>query len=231
MDPIAATGQAFHLLFSGDRDLWQIIWISLRVALISLVLVLPLAVVLGFALATYSFPGRRVAVVGLQSLLSFPTVMVGLILYMLFTRRGPLGGLELLFTQDGMIIGQAILCFPVLAAYTLAAVQGADPRLRETAISLGAGPWRTALTTLAEVRFTVMAGVLNGFGRSISEVGCAMMVGGNIEGLTRNITTAIALETSKGEFAQGIALGIVLLVMALGVNVALALIQGQGGMK
>lgn len=231
MDPLAATGDAFRLLFSGDHDLWRIIWISLRVALISLVLATPLAVALGFGLATFNFPGRRAAVVTLQSLLSFPTVMVGLILYMLLTRRGPLGSLHLLFTQEAMIIGQALLCFPVLAAYTLAAVQGADPRLRETAIGLGAGPWRTALTTLLEVRFTVLAGVLNGFGRAISEVGSAMMVGGNIEGVTRNMTTAIALETSKGEFAQGIALGFVLLVLALGINMALALIQGQGGMK
>ena len=167
----------------------------------------------------------------LQSLLSFPTVVVGLILYLLLTRRGPLGSFELLFTQDAMIIGQAIIAFPVLAAFTLAAVQGADARIRETALSLGAGRFNAAVTTLREVRFSVLAGVLNGFGRVISEVGCSMMVGGNIAGLTRNMPTAIALETSKGEFALGIALGAVLMVFAFGVNMSLAYLQGQGSTR
>jgi tungstate transport system permease protein len=170
-------------------------------------------------------------VVTVQSLLSFPTVVVGLVLYMLLSRQGPLGGWQLLFTQDAMILGQAILAFPILTAFTLSAVQGADPRVHETAIGLGAGAWRAALTTLNEVRFAVMAAVLNGFGRAVSEVGCALMIGGNIAGLTRNITTAIALETSTGEFAQGIALGFVLMLFALGVNAALAYLQGEGGMK
>jgi len=158
-------------------------------------------------------------------------VVVGLVLYMLLSRQGPAGSLALLFTQDAMILGQAILAFPIVVAYTVSAVQGADPRVHETAICLGAGRLRAALTILNETRFAVMAGVINGFGRAISEVGCALMIGGNIAGVTRNITTAIALETSKGEFAQGIALGMVLVVLALGVNVALALVQGEGGMK
>ena len=130
-----------------------------------------------------------------------------------------------------MIMGQAVIAFPVLTAFALAAVQGADPRAHETAISLGASPLRAALTTLLEVRFAVVAGVFNGFGRVISEVGCAMMVGGNIAGVTRNIPTAIALETSKGDFAQGIALGAVLMLFALGISITLALLQGKGGLK
>jgi tungstate transport system permease protein len=188
-------------------------------------------VVAGYLLAMSRFPGRRVLVVAVQSLLAFPTVVVGLVLYMLLSRQGPFGSLGLLFTQQAMILGQAILAFPILAAYTLSAVQGADARAHETAVSLGAGPLRAALTTLNETRFAVLAGVINGFGRAISEVGCALMIGGNIAGFTRNITTAIALETSKGEFAQGIALGVVLVVLALGVNVAMAILQGEGGMK
>jgi tungstate transport system permease protein len=228
MDLLSACQQAFYLLVSGNPELWRIVAISLRVALTGLVLATPLATIIGFVLATFNFPGRRVAVIILQSLLSFPTVVVGLILYMLLTRNGPLGSLHLLFTQEAMILGEAVIVFPVLAAHTLAAVQGADSRVRETAISLGAGPWRVAFTTLREVRFSVVAGVLNGFGRAISEVGCAMMVGGNIDGLTRNITTAIALETSKGDFVQGIALGVVLLTLALAVNFALAWLQGEG---
>lgn len=231
MDIIASMHQAFALLVSGDAELWTIIWISLRVSLTALVVATPPAVVLGYLLAQHRFPGRRLLVVLIQGLLSFPTVVVGLILYILLTRQGPLGSWQLLFTQEAMILGQAIIAFPVLTAFALAAVQGADPRAHETAVCLGASPLRAALTTLLEVRFAVVAGVFNGFGRVISEVGCAMMVGGNIAGVTRNIPTAIALETSKGDFAQGIALGVVLMLFALGISIALGLLQGRGGLK
>jgi len=231
MSLLDATREAFRLLFAGDPELWGIIFLSLRVSVFGLLLALLPGVVAGYLLAMWRFPGRRALVVTVQSLLAFPTVVVGLVLYMLLSRQGPFGFLGLLFTQQAMILGQAILTFPILAAYTLAAVQGADARAHETAVSLGAGPLRAALTTLNETRFAVLAGVINGFGRAISEVGCALMIGGNIAGFTRNITTAIALETSKGEFAQGIALGVVLVVLALGVNVAMAILQGEGGMK
>ena len=231
MNLLDATGEAFRLLIAGDAELWRIIFISLRVSILGLLLALLPGVAVGYLLAMRRFSGRRVLVIMVQSLLAFPTVVVGLILYMLLSRQGPMGSFALLFTQDAMILGQAILAFPILAAYTLAAVQGADARVHETALSLGASSLRAALTTLNESRFAVTAGVINGFGRTISEVGCAMMIGGNIAGVTRNITTAIALETSKGEFAQGIALGLVLVVLALGANVALALVQGEGGMK
>ena len=159
------------------------------------------------------------------------SVVVGLILYMLLSRQGPFGEMHLLFTQQAMVIGQAILAFPILAALTLSAVQGVDSRVAETARTLGASRFRTALTMLLEVRFAVMGAMMNGFGRVISEIGCAMMVGGNIAGLTRNITTAIALETSKGEFVQGIALGIVLVIIALAINFGMALLQGRGGLR
>jgi tungstate transport system permease protein len=227
MTLLDATQQAFERLFAGDRELWTVVWISLKVSLAALALATPPAVALGFWVASNRFAGRRVVIVLLQGLLSFPTVVVGLILYLLLSRSGPLGAWHLLFTQDAMILGQAVIAFPVLAAFTLAAVQGADPRLRETAISLGAGALRSALTTLFEVRFAVVVAVLNGFGRVISEVGCSMMVGGNIAGLTRNIPTAIALETSKGDFAQGIALGVVLMCFALAVTVLMAFVQEE----
>ena len=231
MDILASTRQAFALLFSGDAELWTIIWISMRVSLIALAVATLPAIVLGYALAHQRFPGRRILIVLIQGLLSFPTVVVGLILYILLTRQGPLGSWQLLFTQEAMIMGQAVIAFPVLTAFALAAVQGADPRAHETAVSLGASPLRAALTTLLEVRFAVVAGVFNGFGRVISEVGCAMMVGGNIAGVTRNMPTAIALETSKGDFAQGIALGVVLMLFALGISIALGLLQGRGGLR
>ena len=226
-----AIHQAFLLLITGDADLWRIVGVSLRVSLSALLMATPPAVLLGFFLAATRFRGRRAVVITLQSFLSFPTVVVGLVLYLALTRSGPLGNLNMLFTQDAMILGQAIIAFPVLAAATLAAVQGADRIVRETALSLGATRSTAILTTLFEVRFAVMAGLFNGFGRVISEVGCAMMVGGNIAGLTRSIPTAISLETAKGEFAQGIALGFVLIVLALGVNTALNFFQGEGGMK
>src|SRR6476619_7694904 len=225
MPLLEATQQAFLRLAGGDAELWAIVWISLKVSLCALALATPFAVALGFWIASNRFAGRRLAIVALQGLLSFPTVVVGLILYLLLSRSGPLGPWHLLFTQDAMSIGQAVIAFPVLAAFTLAAITGADPRLRETAVSLGAGPLRSALTSLYEVRFAVVAGVLNGFGRVISEVGCSMTVGGNIAGFTRNIPTAIALETSKGDFAQGIALGAVLMAFALAVVALLGIVQ------
>jgi tungstate transport system permease protein len=230
MELIDAIHEAFRLLVTVDATLWTIVWISLRVSLLALLVATPLAVVVGFLLATVRFPGRRALVIALQSFLSFPTVVVGLILYLLLTRQGPFGGLQLLYTQDAMIAGQAIIAFPVLAAFALSAIQGADMRVRETALALGATRARAAVTTLFEVRFALVAAVLNGFGRVISEVGCAMMVGGNIAGVTRNIPTAISLETSKGDFAQGIALGVVLMAFALGANLLLAWVQGRGGM-
>lgn len=231
MDLLEPTRQAFALLFTGDRELWQIIFISLRVTLTALVLISPFGIAAGFALAMFRFPARRVLVVITQGLLSFPTVVVGLLVYLLLSRQGPFGFLDLLFTPAAMVIGQMIIAFPVLAVFTLSAVQGADPRAHETAVSLGASPVRAALTTLREVRFGLMAAVFNGFGRVISEVGCSLLVGGNIAGLTRNIPTAIALETSKGGFSEGIALGLVLIVLALGISFALATLQGRGGLK
>lgn len=228
MELIETTRQALRLLFSGDTELWRIVWVSLKISVGALLLMSPVAIAAGYLLATHRFPGRRVIIVITQALFAFPTVVVGLLLYMLLSRQGPLGSLHLLFTQTAMMIGQMLIAAPILVAFTLSAVQGADARVRETAIVLGAGRLRTALTVLGEVRFGVMAALFNGFGRVISEVGCALMVGGNIAGMTRNMPTAIALETTKGEFAQGVALGIVLMALALGVNFAMSWAQGAG---
>jgi tungstate transport system permease protein len=227
MHLIDAIGAAFALLAGGDRVLWQIVWVSLKTSLSGLLIASPFAVAFGYLLAMRTFPGHRVAIWLAQAAVSLPTVLIGLLLYLVLSRQGPLGGLQWLFTQPGIIFGQVLIVLPVLVALTLAAVQGADPRLAETAITLGASRGRVMCTVLHEVRFGVMAALINGFGRVISEVGCAMMVGGNIAGETRTITTAIALETSKGEFAQGIALGIVLVVFALLINAALILLQGD----
>lgn len=221
---------AFALFLSGDAELWRIIWVSLKTSLIGLALATPIAVALGYAIAAHRFRGRRIAIWLAQAALSLPTVLIGLLLYLVLSRQGPLGGLHWLFSQPGVMAGQFLIALPVLVAFTLAAVQAADPRYAETAIAHGASPWRVMTTVLYEVRFGVMAAIISGFGRVISEVGCALMVGGNIAGETRTITTAIALETSKGEFAQGIALGMVLVAIALLMNGALMLLQGDAHM-
>lgn len=224
MDAVHA---AFVLLLTGDPVLWRIVWISVSTSVLGLVIATPFAVVAGYAIAMHQFPGRRLVIWLAQAALSLPTVLIGLLLYLLLSRHGPLGPLQWLFSQPGIVAGQVVIALPVLLAFTLTAVQAADPRLAETAIAHGASRWRVMTTLLFEVRFGVMAAVISGFGRVISEVGCAMMVGGNIAGETRTITTAIALETSKGEFAQGIALGIVLVTIALAMNGALMLLQGD----
>lgn len=227
MPLINAIRDAFFLLFSGDAALWQIIWVSLKTSVIALFIAAPVAVIGGYATAVRRFKGRRLLIWLTQVSLSFPTVLIGLLLYLMLSRQGPLGSLQWLFSQPGIIAGQVLIALPVLIAFTLAAVQGADSRLAETALSLGASPWRVMLTLLHEVRFGVMAAVISGFGRVISEVGCAIMVGGNIAGETRTITTAIALETSKGDFAQAIALGLVLVAVALAINALLMVAQGD----
>jgi tungstate transport system permease protein len=231
LDLLEPTRRAFELLLAGDRRLVEAIWLSLWTSLVAIALVAPPSIALGFLLAKRRFPGQRALVVFVQALLSFPTVVVGLVVYMLLSRRGPLGVLDLLFTPSAIILGYVLIALPILVVFTISAVQGGDARVYETARCLGAGRLRAAGTTLWEVRFGVLAAVVNGFGRVVSEVGAAIMVGGNIEGYTRNIPTAIALETSKGDFAEGIALGIVLMAVALGVNIALALLQGKGGLR
>jgi tungstate transport system permease protein len=223
----SAISEAFILLFSGDAALWQIIWVSLKTTSISLIIASPLAITLGYLIAAHKFTGRRVIIWLTQASLSLPTVLIGLLLYLMLSRQGALGGLQWLFTQSGIMAGQVLIGLPVLIAFTLAAVQATDRRLAETAVTLGASRWQVMLTVLHEVRFGVMAAIITGFGRILTEVGCAMMVGGNIASETRTITTAIALETSKGDFAQGIALGLVLVVVALVINAALMLLQGS----
>jgi tungstate transport system permease protein len=218
---------AFVLLLSGDPALWGIVWVSLWTSVCGLLLATAPAIALGYALGAYRFPGRRLAIWVAQAALALPTVLIGLLLYLLLSRHGPLGGLQWLFSRSGIVAGQMLIALPVLTAFTLAAVQAADPRYAETALVHGASRWRIMGTVLFEARFGVMTAVISGFGRVISEVGCALMVGGNIAGETRTITTAITLETSKGEFAQGIALGVVLIAIALLMNGALMLLQGD----
>ncbi len=225
-----ASKQAMTLLFSGDMALWTVVGISFEVSVKAILYTSIPALPLAFLLAYGRFPGRRPLIAIINSLMALPAVVIGLTLYLLLSRSGPFGDLHLLFTRQAMILGQMLLCFPVLVAMGHSAIQAADRRAWETALTLGASTWRAMLTLLFEVRFALLAALIAGFGRIIAEVGSSMMVGGNILNHTRNIPTAIALETSKGEFAQGIALGLVLLTLALMINTALTLLQGRGEM-
>jgi tungstate transport system permease protein len=166
-----------------------------------------------------------------NTLLALPAVVVGLLLYMLLSRSGPLGDWQLLFSQSAMVLGQMILCFPILVAMSHATFQSAERRIWETALTLGASRFDAMLAVMYEMRFGLVAAVIAGFGRIIAEVGCSMMVGGNILAYTRNIPTAIALETSKGAFAQGVALGMVLILLALLLNFLVVLFRGQGRLQ
>ena len=225
---LGASADALILLFSWEPALWDIIGISFSVSLRAILVCAPIAIVVAFVLTVGRFPGRRALISMFNSLMAVPAVVVGLTVYLLLSRSGPMGDLKLLFTQTAMIIGQIVLAFPLLVAMSHAALQAAEKSAWETAITLGANPWQAMLTIMREVRFGLMAAVIAGFARIIAEVGCSMMVGGNILGVTRNIPTAIALETSKGEFVQGIALGMVLLFLALFLSFVLSFMQGKG---
>jgi len=171
--------------------------------------------------------GKRFSVALVNTLLALPTVVIGLIVYSLISRRGPLGIFELLYTPSAMIIGQFILAVPIIIALTHSAVQGIDKRVRNTALTLGATEAQSAWMVIKEARYAVLAAVITGFGRVIAEVGAAMMLGGNIKGSTRVMTTAIALESTKGEFGFAIALGIILLFVAFSINILLHYFQSK----
>lgn len=222
----SATLLAIQLLLSGDAELWQIIGISFRVSLTALLLALPLALLIGFALAFWRFPGHWLLVTLNNTLLAVPTVVIGLLLFLLLSRSGPLGDLRLLFSQPAMVMGQWLMCLPILIAMSHAAYQSISRHAWETSRTLGLSRLRSLWLITLEVRFALLAAVVTAFGRIIAEVGCAMMVGGNIAGYTRTITTAIALETSKGAYVQGIALGLVLLLLALGLNLLVGSCRG-----
>ena len=211
--------EALGIILSGDAEFVAIVGVSLLIALISTTLATVSGVPFGVFVAHKKFTGRSAVITVLNTLMSLPTVVVGLMVYSVLSRRGPLGSLGLLYTRTAMVIGQWILAFPIIAGLTVAAVKGLDRRIHMTALSLGADTGQGFRMFLHEARFGILAALVAGFGRVFAEVGVSMMLGGNIRGYTRNITTAIALETSKGEFALGIALGLVLLAVALAINI------------
>jgi tungstate transport system permease protein len=221
--------RAFALLFSGDAEVYGIALLTLRVAVVATVVACAIGLPLGYLLATRRFWGRRAALTVVNTALAFPTVVVGLLLYGVLSRRGPLGGLGWLYTWQAIVVGDVLLALPIAAALSAAAVQGVDARVRRTAETLGAGRWLTAWTVAREARFALAAVITAAFGQVVAEIGAAMIVGGNIRGSTRTLTTAVALYTSQGDFGLALALGLVLVVLALLVNVALQVLQGHGG--
>ena len=216
---------ALALIVALDPDVVSAVTVSVAVSLWSTLFASLIGIPAGVAVAVAEFPGKRLAVTLLNTLMALPTVVVGLIVYSIISRQGPLGSFGLLFTPSAMVIGQTVLAVPIIANLTLSAIKGADPRIVPTAITLGAGPQQAVRRLVIELRFGIMAAVIAGFGRVIAEVGVAMMLGGNIRGFTRTMTTAIAMETGKGEFALGLALGLILMAVALAVNMVLNTLQ------
>ncbi len=213
-----ATLGAIQLLLQFNPEVYLIVWTSLKIALIATTLAAILAIPTGIYIAINEFIGKRLLLQLLNTLMAMPTVMIGLIFYGLLSRRGLLGDYGLLYTETAVILGEASLIVPIIINMTVVAVQSADNRLLPTLKSLGAKQAQLVLPLLTELRYVILAAIITGFGRAIGEVGAAMMLGGNIHGVTRTMTTAIALETSKGDFVLGLALGIVLLSVAFTVN-------------
>ncbi len=221
--------KALKLIISLDQEIFGIAILSLKVSVAATFFSSLVGVPVGFVIGNGNFWAKKALITIFNTLMAFPTVVIGLLVYSFISRQGPLGPLELLFTPRAMVMGQFILAIPIIVALTISATQGIDPRAKLTAMTLGAGRLRMAVTILSEVRFALMAAVTAGFGRVIAEVGCAMMVGGNIRGYTRTMTTAIALETAKGEFGFGLALGFILLVVAFSINILLHWLQVRRG--
>ena len=220
--------QAINLIVTLNPEVIEItkrtLYISLSSTLAATLIALPVA----YLISSREFRGKRGLMNLIQTLYSLPTVIVGLMLFLLISSSGPFGSLDLLFTSTGMILGQTLLILPILIGLTIAALAAIDPLIRDTLISLGATGWQQLLALLREARFAILAVIALAFGRAISEVGVAIMIGGNIRGFTRVLTTAISLETGRGNISLSIALGIILLAIALVVNIGVNLLQGGG---
>ena len=222
---------AFRLIISFDPQLWHIIFLSLRVSGTALVVATCLGLPIGALLAQRQVPLRGLILSLLNTGMGLPPVVVGLFFYLLLSRSGPFGVLELLYTPSAMIIVQTVLAFPIVASLSHAAIAKVDPVIRQAAITLGATPFQEIRTVINEARYGIMAGVMAGLGRVMAEVGAILIVGGNIAGYTRVITTTIVLQTSMGDFELAIALGVILLLISLSINVGLRFFQRHGRVR
>lgn len=219
--------RGLSLIYNLDPDLVQIVLLSLGVSGGALAIATVTGGILGIAIGFREFRGKRLIVNMLNTFMGLPPVVVGLVVYIFLSRSGPLGFLGLLYSPVAMVCAQTILAFPIITALSISAVSGISPAVKETALSLGASQRQLLWVTLYEARFAIMAAVIAGFGRIIAEVGAVMMVGGNIAGRTRVMTTAIVLETSKGAFELAIALGFILIGLSFGINLVLNCLQGE----
>ena len=215
-----ALSTALALLIGIDSKLVEIVLLSLRVSLSAVAIAALLGLPLGAAIAVGRFPGRQTVIVFLNALMGLPPVVVGLLVYLLLSRAGPLGALGILFTPSAMVVAQTILILPIIAALSRQAIEDAWHEYEEQLRSLGAGRMSAALTLLWDTRFSLLTTILAGFGRAAAEVGAVMIVGGNIDGVTRVMTTTIALETSKGDVPLALGLGMILIAIVIAVNAA-----------
>jgi tungstate transport system permease protein len=211
---------ALALLVGLDSKLVEIVLLSLRVSLSAVAIAAILGLPLGAAIAVGRFPGRQTVIVVLNALMGLPPVVVGLLVYLLLSRAGPLGPLGILFTPSAMVVAQTILILPIIAALSRQAIEDAWREYEEQLRSLGARRINSALTLLWDTRFSLLTTILAGFGRAAAEVGAVMIVGGNIDGVTRVMTTTIALETSKGDLPLALGLGVILIAIVIAVNAA-----------
>ncbi len=218
---------ALFLVTSGDQELFQIVGVSLQVSSFSTCIASLLGIPFGFFVSFGRIPGKRLLITILNTLLALPTVVIGLFVYGFISRRGILGPLDLLYTPKAIILGQVILIVPVVTVLTIAAISKIDERYRKTAMTLGANRLQTAGVILHEARFGITAAIIAAFGRVISEVGISMMLGGNIKGFSRTMTTAMALEYDKGAFSLAIALGLVLMGLSFSINILFHFFQGR----
>jgi len=217
----AAFSDALDLLFSAEPGFWQIVARSLQVTVLAVIAAALLALPVGAALALFRFPGRNLLLVCLNTLMGFPPILAGLLLYILLSRSGPLGFLGLLFTPGAMIAAQALLAFPIIIALTRQTIEDLWQEYEEHLRALGSSRLRAVPTLLWEARYSLVTSVLAGLGRAAGEVGAVLIVGGNIAGYTRMMTTAIALETSKGDLPLAIALGLVLILIMIAINLVI----------
>jgi tungstate transport system permease protein len=218
-------GQAVALLLGGDREIAGVLWLSLTVSGTATLIALLLGIPAGAGLALTRFPGRTLVVSAVNTGMGLPPVVVGLFVTILLWRSGPLGGWEVLYTPAAIVLAQAVIAAPIVTGITLAAVQNVPPTFRLQLVALGASRRQMVWVVLREARLPMLAAVMAGFGGVISEIGASMMVGGNIKGHTRTLTTAMVLETGKGNFDVAIALSILLLALVFGINWALTTIQ------
>jgi len=222
---LAGMREALRLLVTGDAEVFAILWFSLQVSGLATIVSLALGIPCGAALALLRFPGRTLVVAAVNAGMGLPPVVVGLFVTLLLWRSGPLGAWEILYTPAAIVIAQAVIAAPIVTGITLAAVQNVPDKFRLQLLALGASRVQMVAVVLREARLPMLAAVMAGFGGIISEIGASMMVGGNIKGQTRTLTTATVLETSKGNFEVAIALSVLLLVLVLGVNWVLTAIQ------